>query len=125
MIFEHFAFRSALVAPAPALVAHDPLLARPDAAGGAAADVHPGAAAALRYATASAVRARAALVLDCGFSYTCVTLLLLCRFCTHLRSHPHPHPHPHFFFFAGMRFPFLMGACSWRACGASTSAARR
>jgi hypothetical protein len=72
MIFEHFAFRSALVAPAPALVAHDPLLSRPDAGGGAHADVSAGEAAALALATAAATRARAALVLDCGFSYTCV-----------------------------------------------------
>jgi hypothetical protein len=66
MIFEHFAFRSALIAPAPALVIHDPQSAA--AAGGVEDGDAAGAAAA-----AAALRAHAALVLDCGFSYTCAT----------------------------------------------------
>ncbi len=119
MIFEHFAFRSALIAPAPALVIHDPQSAA--AAGGVEEGDAAGAAAA-----AAALRAHAALVLDCGFSYTCVT--------THAapRSGPSPRSRSDLvWLFAFCLAPpgtlrrCLTGACSWRACGASTSAARR
>ena len=69
LIFEQFGFRSALIAPAPALVAHDPLLYRAAAATGAEADA--GLLAPPAAALAAAQRARTMLVLDCGFSYTC------------------------------------------------------
>jgi hypothetical protein len=71
LIFEQMGFRSALIAPAPALVAHDPLLY--GAAGGAVpAEPAAGLLVPPAAALAAAQRSRTMLVLDCGFSYTCV-----------------------------------------------------
>ena len=70
LVFEQFGFRSALIAPAPALVAYDPALY------GAAGAAPPPEADPLLLvppaaALAAAQRSRTMLVLDCGFSYTC------------------------------------------------------
>ncbi len=71
MIYEHFAFRSARVAPAPALAVHDPQSCVGGAgAGGVAFGEDDAEAAAADAALAAAQRARCALVLDVGFSYS-------------------------------------------------------
>jgi actin-related protein len=69
LVFEQCGFHSALIAPAPALVVHDPLLYGAAAATGA--EVDPALLVPPAAALAAAQRARTMLVLDCGFSYTC------------------------------------------------------
>ena len=97
LIFEQMGFRSALIAPAPALVAHDPLLY--GAAGGAApAEPAAGLLVPPAAALAAAQRSRAMLVLDCGFSYTCVqcAIALLERFTADAIPSPRSHAVPVF-----------------------------